>query len=82
MYYNNVRVKQYSTVELARALGVGRDSLYRWMRAGAIPSGRVVTLPIANTRVRVWTDADVRKIRRFLRESYVAGRGRRKKEER
>jgi hypothetical protein len=72
-------VKHYSTVELAKVLNVGRDSLYRWMDAGVIPSGRVVVLPIANTRVRVWSPSDVAAIRKFLRESYVAGRGRRKK---
>ena len=67
-------MKTYSTVQLAERLGVGRDTVYRWMR-----TGKIKTAPVAHLgpfRVRLWTERDVVQIRKFMEEGYFAGRGR------
>jgi predicted site-specific integrase-resolvase len=69
-------MKTYTTVQLAERLGVGRDTIYRWMRAGKIKTAPVSQL--GPFRVRLWTERDVARIRAFMQEGYFAGRGRRK----
>jgi excisionase family DNA binding protein len=69
-------VKTYTTVQLAETLGVGRDTLYRWMRAGKIKSAPVGRL--GPFRVRLWTERDVKAIRKFMKDGYFEGRGRTK----
>jgi len=69
-------MKTYTTVQLAERLGVGRDTIYRWMRAGKIKAAPVSRL--GPFRVRLWTDRDVARIRKFMEEGYFDGRGRRK----
>jgi len=73
----NYFVQRYSTVQAAKLLGVGRDSLYRWMRAGKIKGTQLVEL--GGVRVRFWTERDIEQARAFLKENYWKGRGRKPK---
>jgi len=72
-------MKTYTTVQLAERLAVGRDTIYRWMRAGKIKTAPVSRL--GPFRVRLWTEHDVARIRKFMEEGYFEGRGRRKSRE-
>ncbi len=72
-------MKTYTTVQLAERLGIGRDTIYRWMRAGKIKTARVSR--IGPFRVRLWTERDVARIRAFMEKGYFEGRGRRKSRE-
>ncbi len=72
-------MKHYSTVQAAKLLGVGRDSLYRWMRAGKIKGTRVVAL--GGVRIRLWTERDLEQVRKFMEKNYWKGRGRQPKKQ-
>jgi excisionase family DNA binding protein len=70
-------MRTYTTVQVAKQLGVGRDTLYRWMRAGKIKTAPVSRL--GPFRVRLWSDRDVTQIRGFMKDGYFEGRGRKKR---
>jgi hypothetical protein len=75
-------MKTYSTVQLAKHLGIGRDSLYRWMRAKKITPGRMVRVPLGGGvmfQSRQWTEKDAASIKKFMKENYRKGRGRKPK---
>lgn len=67
-------VQTYSTVQAAKKLGVGRDTLNRWIR------DRKFSLPqvqkVGGVSVRLWTDADLESARAYKREHYRKGGGR------
>jgi excisionase family DNA binding protein len=76
-------VKTYTTVQVAKLLGVGRDTIYRWMRANKIPSGKVIPVGVgASFQARQWTERDVERIRKYKQENYLKGRGRKPKPKR
>ena len=76
-YYSRQEImKSYTTVELAKRLGIGRDTLYRWLRAEKIKGSKVTRL--GPFKVRLWTERDVRKVEQFMKEYYIEGRGRKK----
>jgi excisionase family DNA binding protein len=61
-------MKTYTTVELAQRLGVARATIYRWLQEGKIENGKVIE--IGPVKVRQWTDRDVARIRKFMKECY------------
>ncbi len=72
-----MRVKTYSTVKAAKQLGVSRDTIYRWMRANNIQGARVTK--VGEFQVRLWTEADLRKIQSWMKANPHANRGTRRK---
>ncbi len=74
MVYCLHAMKKYTTVQVARLLGIGRDTLYRWMRAKKIKPPRVEM--VGDMRLRQWTKQDVDQVRAFMAENYHKGRGR------
>jgi len=46
-------MKTYSTVEVAKLLGVGNDTLHRWIHSKVIPAPPVQRL--GKVSVRLWT---------------------------
>lgn len=77
VYYVGIVKKNYTTVQVARLLGVGRDTIYRWLRQGKIPSAKVARL--GNVRVRLWTERDIAKIRQYMKQNPYQSRGRKRK---
>ena len=73
-------MKQYSTVQVAKMLKIGRQTLHRWMRSkpGLAPRKQKV----AGVSVRIWTDQDIERLRKFKEENYRKGRGRKPKPKR
>jgi predicted site-specific integrase-resolvase len=71
----------YSTVQLAQKLGISRDTLHRWMRAGKIKPGRlqVVNTGGGESKVRLWTTEHLRAVQKFMKQNYRKGRGRKPK---
>jgi predicted site-specific integrase-resolvase len=68
--------KTYSTERVALMVGVHWTSLHRWLRAGKIrPS---IAVPIDGRTLWRWTDSDVEKVRKYMADHYVKGRGRKK----
>jgi excisionase family DNA binding protein len=67
------RQKIYNTVQVARQLGISRDTLYRWLRTRKIKGGQVMRLGTdAQTQIRLWTEKDLKRVRAWMRENYVA----------
>jgi excisionase family DNA binding protein len=72
-------MKTYSTVEVANLLGVGNDTLHRWIHSGVISAPPVQRL--GNVRVRLWTEKEVEKVKKY-KTSHYWGKGGRKKRNR
>jgi len=71
---------EYTTVQAARKLGIGRDTIYRWMRSNKIKGARIVRVGgQAGIKVRLWTDADLAAIRTWMKESKHGNLGRKRK---
>ena len=69
--------ESYSTIQVARTVGIGRMTLLRWLRDGKIPEPRRISNGGLNARV--WTDRDVEQVRKYKQENYRKGRGRKPK---
>jgi excisionase family DNA binding protein len=74
-------MRTYTTVQLAKKLGISRDTVRRWMLAKKIKPGR---LQIINTgggesKVRLWTTEHLRAIQTYMKQNYRKGRGRKPK---
>jgi DNA-binding transcriptional MerR regulator len=52
----------YSTGEAARKIGVSRQTLQAWIAKEIM---RPKTIGVGGTTVRLWTDADIQKGRKF-----------------
>jgi excisionase family DNA binding protein len=67
----------YSTVEVAELVGVSWDTLSRWIREKKFPVPPVKLL--GRIRVRVWTEEDVEKVRKYKKNHYWGKGGRKKR---
>ncbi len=67
----------YSTVQVARMLGVHKVTLQRWLLDGKVAEPNRVR--IGNIESRIWTDSDVEHVRRYKQKNYRKGRGRKPK---
>jgi excisionase family DNA binding protein len=65
---------QYTTVEATRKLGVARDTIYRWIKAKHIPTGRITKM--GKSKFRTWTDAELRVIQKWMKSNPHQNRGR------
>jgi len=66
----------YSTAQVAKKLRVGRDTLHRWLRESLkAPRKRKV----GGVSVRIWSETDFRRARRYKAVRYRKGRGRKGK---
>jgi excisionase family DNA binding protein len=70
------RMKTYTTVQAARQLGIGRDTLYRWMKAKKIRGSKLLRVGTGATfQIRLWTERDLAAIRRWMKQNPYKGRG-------
>jgi DNA-binding transcriptional MerR regulator len=61
-------MKKYSTIHVARLLNVTSDTLHRWIREKKFPAPEAQIL--GPFRVRLWTDTDVERARKYKAERY------------
>lgn len=73
---NMLAVKSYTTVQAAKQLKVSRDTIYRWMRANNVRGARVTK--IGELRLRLWTEDDLDRIRRWMTKHPHANRGKKR----
>lgn len=66
--------RTYSTAEAAKTIGISRVTLQRWLISGRVKEPKKVAA--GGVEVRIWTDADVERVRKFKLENYRKGRGR------
>ena len=55
--------KTFTTVEVARRVGVSRQTLQTWIARRVIPAPKPIAL--GRVRVRLWTKADIERTKRF-----------------
>jgi site-specific DNA-methyltransferase (cytosine-N4-specific) len=67
----------YSTAQVARMVGVNKQTLLRWLWAGKIPEPKQHSN--GGQKVRLWTERDVERARKYKEANYRKGRGRKKK---
>ena len=69
-------MKTYSTVEVARLVGIGNDTLHRWVHTKRVPAPPLHS--VGGLSIRLWTKADVETVRKYKRDHYW-GKGKRRK---
>ncbi len=66
----------YSTAQVAKLVGIHKQTLLRWLWAGKIPEPE--HHQGGGQDVRIWTYGDLRRVREYKFVSYRKGRGRKK----
>jgi hypothetical protein len=66
----------YSTSQAANKIEVHKATLIRWLLDGKVPEPRRVNQ--GGQDVRIWTDRDVERVRKYKADHYRKGRGRKK----
>src|SRR5690348_10222070 len=56
-----VKGKVYSSMEMARALGITKRTLYRWLYDGVLPEPARIS--IGGSTIRLWSEAELKKAR-------------------
>lgn len=74
--YRILRMKTYSTVEVAKLLGIGNDTLHRWIHTKKVPAPQLQI--VGGLSIRLWSKADIQKVREYKDEHYW-GKGRRRR---
>jgi predicted DNA-binding transcriptional regulator AlpA len=67
----------HSTAQVARKVGIGKQTLHRWIREGKVSAPRKQR--VGGVVVRLWSGEDVDRVRKFKAANYCRGRGRKKK---
>ena len=67
----------YSTVEVARMLGIHKVTLQCWLLDGKVSEPRRISA--GGFEARLWTNRDVERVRRYKEKFYRKGRGRKPK---
>ena len=70
----------YSTGQVLRMAAITRTTLLRWLREKKIPEPRI--LRNGALKVRIWTDRDLERVRKYKEANYRKGRGRKAKPKR
>jgi len=73
-------MKTYSTAKVIEILGVGPETVYRWMHEGKIPSPPLQSF--GGMKVRLWSEAEVQEAKKYKSEHYWGRGGRRKRSKR
>jgi DNA-binding transcriptional MerR regulator len=73
-------MRTYSTVQVARMVGVNRVTLQHWLLDGKITEPKRISN--GGVTARVWTDRDVERVRKYKAANYRKGRGRKPKPKR
>jgi excisionase family DNA binding protein len=65
--------KLYSTREAAAAIRITRQTLQNWIAEGKIRPPKAMIL--GSAKVRLWTQQDVDRVRKYKEENFRKGRG-------
>ena len=67
----------YSTKQVAAMVGVHPNTIHRWQQSGKLRASGL--LKLNGQKLWLWSDEDVRAIRRYKKANYWQGGGRKKK---
>lgn len=70
-------MRTYSTVRVAKILDIGTDTLHRWMKAKKVPTPPIQT--VGGMSVRLWSEDDLAKARKYKADHYWGKGGRKKR---
>ncbi len=70
-------MKTYSTVQVARLLNIGTDTLHRWIKEKKVSAPAAQSL--GGVSIRLWSEADVQKVKKYKADHYWGRGGRRSK---
>jgi hypothetical protein len=73
-------MKTYSTLQVARIVGINRVTLQRWLLDRKIAEPRRIRH--SGIDARIWTGRDVERVKKFKQNNYCKGRGRKAKPKR
>jgi predicted site-specific integrase-resolvase len=69
-----------NTAGAAKKIGITRNTLQRWIREGQVKAPKAI---LRNGRaVRLWSDADIKRLAEVKENTYRKGRGRKPKPKR
>jgi transposase-like protein len=60
--------RQYTISEAAKELGITRNTLYKWIRAGSVPNPKETF--VSSIRLRVWNEEQMAKVREYKKKNY------------
>jgi predicted DNA-binding transcriptional regulator AlpA len=69
--------KRHATAEVAKLIGISRQTLQAWIGARKIQVPKAIVL--GKITVRMWSDSDVQRLRKIKDKIYRKGRGRKPK---
>ena len=64
----------YSTDQVAKAVGIDKSTLLRWLYSGKLAEPKIVETP--TSKIRVWSKRDLTRVQRYKEQNYRKGRGR------
>ena len=67
-------MRRYTTKEVADAIGVGYQTLLRWLYAKKVKEPERITL--GGTTLRLWTKDDIKRARQYKVKGYESRRSR------
>jgi predicted site-specific integrase-resolvase len=70
-------MKTYSTAKVIKILGIGTETLYRWMHEGKIPTPPLQAF--AGMKVRLWSEDDLSAAKKYKADHYWGKGGRKKR---
>ena len=73
-------MKTYSTVQVAKKLGVSSSTLWRWIVEGKFAAPPLQS--VIGIEVRLWTEEDLERARKYKAEHYWGMGGRKKRDKR
>jgi excisionase family DNA binding protein len=69
--------ERLATAEAAKAVGIARHTLQRWIREGRVKAPKPILRD--GRAVRLWSDADLKRLSQIKASTYRKGRGRKKR---
>ena len=63
LIWKSMKAKTYTTAEVAKEIGVSRQTLQAWIAGGEIKVPK--SMEVGRVTVRLWTKADIEHVRKF-----------------
>jgi excisionase family DNA binding protein len=70
----------YSTAQVAKILGIGTDTLHRWLKEKKVAAPKLTF--VGGVKVRLWSETDLDIAKRFKAEHYWGKGARRRRAQR
>ena len=72
-WYGILDMEGRSTIQVARLIGVHKNTLLQWLYSGKIPEPK--HQGNGGQDIRIWRDRDIERVRKYKEKNYRKGRG-------